>query len=50
MNSCIVELPTTDLKAAPTALEEPGFKTAWLLENYFANIYGDGNIEVYLRQ
>lgn len=49
MNSCIVELPTTNLDAALSMLEQLGFKTAWQFESDFASVYGGADIEIYLR-
>ena len=49
MNSCIPELPVTDIHAALIALEGLGFRRAWVFENDFASVYGDANVEIYLR-
>lgn len=49
MNSCVVELPTTNLKAALEALEQLGFRTAWQFEDDYACVYGGGNVEIFVR-
>ena len=49
MNSCVVELPTTNLEAALEALERFGFRTAWQFENDYASVYGGGNVEIFVR-
>jgi hypothetical protein len=49
MNSCVVELPATDLEAALEAFKNLGFRTAWQFENDFASVYGGGNVEIFIR-
>jgi len=48
-NSCIAELPVTNIRAALRALEGLGFTTAWEFEDDFASVFGEPNIEIYLR-
>ena len=49
INSCIVELPTTDLDGALNMLEALGFRTAWRFEDNFASVYGGAEVEIYVR-
>ena len=50
MNSCTPELPVTDIEAAMAALRLIGFKDAWTFEGVFACMFGDGDIEIFLRK
>ena len=49
MNSCVVELPTSNLEPALAAFAQLGFRKAWQFENDFACVYGGGNVEIFLR-
>jgi hypothetical protein len=50
MNSCTPELPVTDVGEAMDALRLLGFKDAWTFEEVFACMFGDGDIEIFLRK
>ncbi len=50
MNFCTPELPVTDVGAAIDALRQLGFRDAWTYEDSFACMFGDGDIEIYLRK
>ncbi len=50
MNSCSPELPVKDVEAAMANLRSLGFKDAWTYEGIFACMFGDGDIEIFLRK
>lgn len=50
MNSCSPELPVNDVEAAMAMLRLLGFKDAWTYEGVFACMFGDGDIEIFLRK
>ena len=50
MNSCTPELPVSDVAAAMSDLRLVGFKDAWKFEDVFACMFGDGDIEIFLRK
>ncbi|MBO6558239.1 MAG: hypothetical protein JJ957_17150 [Pseudomonadales bacterium] len=50
MNYCTPELPVSDIESAVEALRLLGFKKAWTFEDVFACMFGDGDIEIFLRK
>ena len=50
INSCTPEIPVTDVAAAMASLRLLGFKDAWTFDDVFACMFGDGDLEVFLRK
>ena len=50
MQFCTPELPVSSVSSAMTALHNLGFRKAWTYEDSFGCVFGDGDIEIFLRK
>ena len=50
MQFCTPELPVTSVSEAMRALRLLGFRDAWVYEDSFGCMFGDGDIELFLRK
>lgn len=47
---CTPELPVSSVGGAMTALRKLGFRDAWTYEDSFGCMFGDGDVEIFLRK
>ena len=50
MKFCTPELPVANVDSAMKLLELLGFKSGWTFDDSFGCVFGDGDIEIFLRK